>query len=188
MQIKVSSVKYESGAATHLTGRGAVHPGGCIEPLSSSPSPGPAGYPSPEGTDTPKDGMRESLSSLVSEKAKCDKQTKKKKEENLNTHIVVRPQLQATGADAEDAGEELIGCKELRDVKVLRQVWELFAQISRFLWERHSCSHTEDMFAIKTTKQSLHSTALTVLIPFVRPLPVIGGNSSHPKRPRTLCH
>lgn len=34
---------------SYLTGRGATHPGGCRGPLSSSPSPEPAGYPSPEG-------------------------------------------------------------------------------------------------------------------------------------------
>lgn len=45
----------------------------------------------------------------------------------------MRPQLQTTGADAEDTGEKLIGVKEVRGMKILRQVWELFTQISRFL-------------------------------------------------------
>lgn len=53
----------------------------------------------------------------------------------FNTHVIVRPQLQTTGADTEDAGEKLIRFKEVWDMKVLRQVWELFAQISRFLVE-----------------------------------------------------
>lgn len=53
-----------------------------------------------------------------------------------NTDVVVRPQLQTTGADAKHTGEKLIRCEELRDVKVLGQDGELFAQISRFLSER----------------------------------------------------
>lgn len=58
------------------------------------------------------------------------------------THIVVRPQLQTTGADAEHAGEELLRFKEVRCVKVLRQARELFAELSRFLQEirESSCS------------------------------------------------
>lgn len=35
------------------------------------------------------------------------------------THVVVRPQLQAAGADAENAGEKLVGRKELWEAKVL---------------------------------------------------------------------
>lgn len=50
-----------------------------------------------------------------------------------STHIVVRPQLETAGADAEDTGEKLISREELRGVKVLGQVCELFSQISRFL-------------------------------------------------------
>ncbi|KAA8588346.1 hypothetical protein FQN60_001540 [Etheostoma spectabile] len=46
-------------------------------------------------------------------------------------YVVVSPQLQTTGADAEDAGEKLSRFKEPRDVKVLGQVWELLSQISR---------------------------------------------------------
>ena len=46
------------------------------------------------------------------------------------------PQLQAAGADAEHAGEKLSRVKEGRDVKVLRQVWKLFAEISRLLQDR----------------------------------------------------
>lgn len=52
------------------------------------------------------------------------------------TDVVVRPQLQTTGADAKHTGEKLIRCEELWDVKVLGQDGELFAQISRFLSER----------------------------------------------------
>lgn len=48
-------------------------------------------------------------------------------------HIIVRPQLQTAGADAEDTGKELILLKKLWDVEVLRQFWELFSQVSRFL-------------------------------------------------------
>lgn len=54
-------------------------------------------------------------------------------EKKQSAHIVVRPQLETAGADAEDTGEKLISREELRDVKVLGQVWELFSQISRFL-------------------------------------------------------
>lgn len=45
----------------------------------------------------------------------------------------MRPQLQTTGADAEHTGEEPVGLKELWDMEVLRQGWELFTQIGRFL-------------------------------------------------------
>lgn len=66
----------------------------------------------------------------------------------------MRPQLQAAGADAEDAGEKLIRCKELWDVKILGQVWELFAQISRFLGERHKAlvRRRLETLQIKTNK------------------------------------
>lgn len=50
-----------------------------------------------------------------------------------STHIVMCPQLETAGADAEDTGEKLIRREEPRDVKVFGQVWELFSQISRFL-------------------------------------------------------
>lgn len=50
-----------------------------------------------------------------------------------STHIVVSPQLQATRADAEDAGEKLIRFEEVWDIKILRQIRELLAQISGFL-------------------------------------------------------
>lgn len=133
--------------ATCLKGRGAVHPEGCRGPLSSSLSLEPAGYPSPEEI-SPKDQRRESLLLLHSFKwlkmtmsniydGICSKQ---QLTTNSSTHIIVCPQLQAAGADAEDAGEKLIWFKELWNMKILCQVGELFAQISRFLWKKkHLC-------------------------------------------------
>lgn len=98
-----------------------MHLGGCKEPLSSFLSPEPAGCPSPEGTNT------------------VNKQTPGRSERApRSAHVVVRPQLQAAGADPEHAGEELIRVEEVRDVKVLGQVRKLFVQISRFLSRREN--------------------------------------------------
>lgn len=116
MSISVLHVK-----ATCLKGRGAVHPGGCRGPLSSSLLPEPAGYPSPEEI-SPKGNKNEN--EICSEQQLTT---------NSSTHIIVCPQLQAAGADPEDAGEKLIRFKELWNMEILCQVGELFAQIGRFL-------------------------------------------------------
>lgn len=101
-------------------------------------------------------------------------------EKKQSAHIVVRPQLETAGADAEDTGEKLIGREELRDVKVLGQVWELFSQISRFLWERHSAFYEQKVMKMNYFRD--------FLIPFARPLPVIGGSNSRSRKDhRNLC-
>ena len=58
---------------------------------------------------------------------------KRSGETERRPHVVVCPQLQTTGADAEHAGKKLLGFKELWEVKILGQVGKLFAQISGFL-------------------------------------------------------
>lgn len=49
------------------------------------------------------------------------------------TDVVMRPQLQAAGADPENAGEELIRFEEGGDEKILCQIRKLLPQIGRFL-------------------------------------------------------
>lgn len=85
------------------------------------------------------------------------------------------PQLKTAGADPEDAGEELIRLKEVRDVKVLGQVWELFPQISRFLSERDSPGQVT---SAETHRG--HSVHRDKNLPSAHPLPVNEGSSSHP--------
>lgn len=99
------------------------------------------------------------------------------------THIVVRPQLQTTGADAEHAGEELLRFKEVRCVKVLRQARELFAELSRFLQERRESSCSYDL---QCTPQKSHQAPFFVrlkvfFVPFGHPPQANEGSSSHPE-------
>lgn len=103
------------------------------------------------------------------------------------THVVVRPQLKTAGADPEDAGEEPIRLKEVRDVKVLGQVRELFPQISRFLSEREGDTHTTWSGEFCRDTLRTFSPQRDKNIPFVHPLPVNEGSSSHPgSRPSPL--
>ena len=83
----------------------------------------------------------------------------------LNTHIIVCPQLQTTRADSEDTGEKLIRFKELSDMKILCQVWELFAQISRFLWERKSnCAVIHSDFLPYYYRNLQHKSHIFILV------------------------
>lgn len=98
------------------------------------------------------------------------------------THIIVCPQLQTAGADAEHAGEELLRFKEVGYVKVLRQAWKLFAEVSRFLQERRESACSKDIFFIFAEMYQKNRSSGSILCEIESPLRTFRTSSPSDRR------
>lgn len=157
---------------TGLTGRDAGNPGDCTGPPSWCLLPGPTGYPSP----TREKSLQKCNNSTWYSKIKKFVLYKTHHSSwKQNTHIVVCPQLQTTGTDAEHTGEKLIRTEELWNTEILSQVRKLFAKISRFLLKNPA-----QQWRASAGKQHQAAKSRLCISPYVRPLPGSEDSNSHP--------